>query len=283
LHIVGEPASARSVTIADQEKWYLVDIDTSSSVDVTITNTAGTGVTFSGNKQVIIYCDGASTRTILSEISALDPSQNLADLQEASAARSNLGLGGMAVTSVDDYYVKASVDAEISVAVINGRLPTRVYYSETSSFTFNVPTGVSVVYVEAAGAGGGAGGVGGDGTTGEDTTVTDGSTLITGSGGGGGRRAFGNNLNATDNGTATNGDLNIKGGGASGGLPGASKSGTLYDHGSPGGNGGKAIKTYSGLTGGSSTLTITVGAGGAGAVGADNPTDGVDGFVIIEY
>jgi microcystin-dependent protein len=102
LRIVGDLASARTITLPDLEKWYVIEVATSGSGNVEIKNTGATnGVTISAaSPNIIVACDGTSVRTMITESdeTVLDArylleSNNLSDLTNVSAARVNLGVG----------------------------------------------------------------------------------------------------------------------------------------------------------------------------------------------
>lgn len=163
------------------------------------------------------------------------------------------------------------------------KLTTRVYYRLSGSpHTFNVPTGVTRVRVTLSG-GSGSGAAEIAGNNGADSTCTDGTTLITAARGLGGVGSFSADVSAPAHGAGTNGDLNITGGGAPGGLGAANNSGAEYDHGGNGSDAALVIKDYTGLIGGSSTLTIVIGAGGAAVTGGGTSGAGTDGWAILEY
>ncbi len=96
LFIHGTPTSANSVIIPAAQKPYMIrTAHTSIAGGVTVRTASGTGVNFLSGKTGIVYCDGVSVYTyadITTEVSALDPSNNLSDLEDVSVARDNLGL-----------------------------------------------------------------------------------------------------------------------------------------------------------------------------------------------
>jgi hypothetical protein len=102
LKITGTPASANSVIIPASEKIYGVHAThTSVSGGITVRTNTGTGVNFLSGQKGIVYCDGVSVYDLV-DISTLDPSQNLADLTDVSAALVNLGLVGFVSVSAFD-------------------------------------------------------------------------------------------------------------------------------------------------------------------------------------
>lgn len=92
LYIHGIPTSANSVIVPASEKMYIVRSSyTSITGNITVRTAGGTGVEFTATDSAVVYCDGTSVHEI-GGVSALDPSDNLSDLEDASAARDNLGL-----------------------------------------------------------------------------------------------------------------------------------------------------------------------------------------------
>lgn len=129
----------------------------------------------------------------------------------------------------------------------------------TASGTFNVPSDVTQIWAEVAGAGGGGGYGSGGGNGG--TTTFNGVSATGGTGGetvsvsGWGART------AATHGSGSSGDINISGGGAAGGK--GCTNGSLL--GFDGANGGYAFKVMT-VTPGAS-LTVTIGAGGTAGSG----------------
>jgi hypothetical protein len=157
----------------------------------------------------------------------------------------------------------------------SGGVSGREYF--TADGTFTVPSGVTEIRVTVAGAGGGGASYDNNGAAGGDTTATYSGTTVTASGGDGGysRYATGQTLH----GDAANGDLNLKGAGSTGGN--MYNQAAAYNYGE-GGNGGLAIKDFTVSAG--DTVSIVVGAGGAGGAQASYPgEDGVDGYAIVEW
>jgi hypothetical protein len=164
-------------------------------------------------------------------------------------------------------------------------IPGSATYSVPGTYTFIVPS-FNTLTVDARGAGGGGGG-----WRGSDSTIYDGGpgggsyfaapfTTVIGNGGGPGHGWTAASLVGTGAAPATpgigqNGDTNITGGGSNGGA--AAVSGGTYAnrYPSPGGAGGRAVKTwvrsqqYSQLWKG---LAVTVVIGNGGVAGTCEPT-----------
>lgn len=104
LRISGEPGANRTITIPDTQKIYYVDVQVSGSANVTIKNVADTtGVVVSAaSENIVIMCDGVSTKALIRPPEALIPDNNLSDVANVSASRINLGLGDAAQLSVSD-------------------------------------------------------------------------------------------------------------------------------------------------------------------------------------
>lgn len=103
LYIHGVPSSANSVIIPSVQKSYLIRTNhTSVAGGITVRTASGTGVNYLTGKTGIIYCDGLSVVSYgnTDETSALDPSANLSDLDNVSAARDNLGLGDVVTLNI---------------------------------------------------------------------------------------------------------------------------------------------------------------------------------------
>lgn len=114
LEITGIPTSANSIIVPSSEKVYAVNAQhTSVSGGITIRTGAGTGVNYIAGQKGWVYCDGVSVFDLTPLVSALDPSENLGDLPNVSAALVNLGLGGFGTVSSFD-----SNDFEVSNGVL---------------------------------------------------------------------------------------------------------------------------------------------------------------------
>lgn len=172
--------------------------------------------------------------------------------------------------------------------------PSAQVYTTAGSSTFTIPTGITKLKVTVVGGGGGSSystgcctfGTGGSGGTSSVASGTQTISTISATGGAGGN-------GATNGGLGSGGDLNSRGG--VGENANYVQSATLLSQGTYnatallgtggssvgqfcGAGGGGAIKWLSGLTPGN-TLSVTVGAGGAGsAVRA-----GAAGAVVIEW
>lgn len=189
----------------------------------------------------------------------------------------------------------------------------------TSSGTFTIPTGKTVIKVTVIGGGGGGAAYGGGaGGTGGTTSVASGTQTISTVSANGGAGNSGQNSEGALGGTASGGSINITGAPGSGGTdptagtggsstfgaggdakrttPGTggdgvyggggagANSGGGYGPGNGGGGAGAtAIKYLTNLTPGN-TLTFTIGAGGAGATGyLKNGGAGGAGLIVVEY
>ncbi len=203
--------------------------------------------------------------------------QWLSVIQSQSIADGSITYVKAAPNQFATYAQGALADTAIQPA---NKLTTKVYF--TAGGTFNVPAGITSARVRLIGPGGGGSAELSGGNAG-NVTCTDGTTALTAGGGNAGVPAFSSDVSAPALGTATGGDLNIPGGGSQGGVGGGCISGGEYDHGGNGTPGGLVEHTYTGLTGGSSTLTITVGAAGTAGTGGGNATAGTAGWAEVEY
>ncbi len=145
LYIHGIPTSANSVIIPAVKKPYIVRaFHTSVSGGINVRTNTGTGVNFLTGQSRQVYCDGLSVHAI-NTVSALDPSDNLSDLENVSAARDNLGV-----------YSSAEVDTLVSntVSTVTSAISTlsSAIYNSVSGF---IPR-TSVVNVSNAGTFGGS-------------------------------------------------------------------------------------------------------------------------------
>lgn len=163
----------------------------------------------------------------------------------------------------------------------------RVFTGSTTSYA--IPSGAQAVYIIAAGGGGGGADKtqrdtsGTDGGAGGDTTVTN-TTLsisVTAKGGAGGE----SNYNSTQTGTyvtgSGGGDV-VDGAGPVGGTGSTFWDGNVvHTRGGMGGPGSVVHKYVTGSNVGGETLTLSIGAGGAGGGSAADAFDGSPGFVQI--
>lgn len=104
IYMHGVAASAQSVIIPASEKVYLVESEVSGE-NITVRTAGGTGVTFTKGDRRVVYCDGVSVKSY-GLTSALDPSNNLSDLGDTSAARDNLGVA--TVTAMQTLILEAA-------------------------------------------------------------------------------------------------------------------------------------------------------------------------------
>ena len=286
-----------------------INLNTATGNRVHITGTTAiTAVTLTRGPRTVIF-DGILTLTHHATTNNLPGAANITT---AAGDRAIYESDGTTVYCVS--YIKASGASVVAAA--GGFSEMSVY---TSSTTFTIPSGKTTLKVTVVGAGGGGGSSGGVGSAGGNTTLASGTqtiSTITGNGGsagaaangsgGAGGSSSGGTLNTNGGGggggsatgyvTGGAGGSSIFGGGARGVYPSAGEGGSNYGGGGGGGSaafgstpaaggggGGTAIKFLTGLTPGN-TLTVTIGAGGAGgAVGTANGGAGSDGAVIIEY
>lgn len=125
IYVYGIPSSANSVIIPASKKPYQIrTAHTSVSGGITIRTATGTGVSFNTGVIQDVYCDGLSVYA-KGLLSALDPSDNLSDLPNVSAARDNLGLGPVALYQV----------STLLSTVFNAVWPVGSFYSNRTDGT----------------------------------------------------------------------------------------------------------------------------------------------------
>ena len=173
------------------------------------------------------------------------------------------GIPGSGTIYMSQFYGKSSSD------------PGSTSYTTPGTYSFNVPK-FTTLTVDVRGAGGGGSNAFDSGNNG-GTSVFYSSTNLRGNGGIGARKE--RNNDGAD-GTASGGESNITGGGANGGGAGS--------YGSIGGDGGRAVKTWSKTEAGhpsdTQNITVVVGAGGNGGSGTGNDGgDGTNGAVYISW
>lgn len=92
LKFTGSPGTTRTTTIPSVNKIYMVHNATSDASSVIITTGSGGTLTLTDGQVSILYCDG----TEVHPIPFLDANKNLSDLNNATTAKTNLGLGAVA-------------------------------------------------------------------------------------------------------------------------------------------------------------------------------------------
>lgn len=145
IEIYGIPTSANSVIIPASEKVYQVRAyHTSITGGITVRTATGTGVKFLAGESATLECDGTSVYNI-GTVSALDPSDNLSDLQNVSAARVNLSVYS---TDQTDAYVSV-LNALVSntVSAVNSALACVINASDMVNVSNAGTFGGSLFYL----------------------------------------------------------------------------------------------------------------------------------------
>lgn len=132
LYFTGSPGGTCTVTITPntQQKIYIVRCNTSDGNSITLTQGSGTNVTVEDGKFAIVYCDGAgsgasvidlTSQLNISNAGGLESANNLSELTDASAARTNLGLGTMATQASSNVTITGgSVSGITDITVADG-------------------------------------------------------------------------------------------------------------------------------------------------------------------
>lgn len=261
---------------------------------------------------------GNMTADVVRDMNALAEAVDAAAGVDGSlASKSDLGAIDVKLDKIDQGVVDSNAKSDQikqDVDQINSKLNNAsgktlksVYYDTNGTYSFQVPSGVTTVYITAGGAGGGGGNPAGQ--TGGTGGATSFSNLLTLSGGGGGLTvggvAGGKGASQGSGGIVGSAGVALVQGGAGGSS--GFFSATLGGGGSSGANGANccggagganssANGTAAGGGGGAfvyrkpltvtalSTHTITIGTGGAG--GGTMPGrggDGGDGMMLIEW
>lgn len=122
IKLTGTLSAAAVIEIPAYSGAYIIQNATTGGFKVTLKTSGGVGVDINNGARRWLFCDGTDT---ISVQTALQADQNLADLASASSARTNLGLGALAVLSsvaagqIDEDAVGASELANDSVAWAN--------------------------------------------------------------------------------------------------------------------------------------------------------------------
>jgi hypothetical protein len=130
LQVIGNTAGTqRTITVPDQDKWYLVHNMTSVSTSVTFKNTSGTGTVINPGVRAIVYCDTASTRTFLesaASVAVLPIASGGTSASTAASARTEFGLGNLATVSVNVANSLLGTNASGTPVSVSVRNPIRV-------------------------------------------------------------------------------------------------------------------------------------------------------------
>jgi len=97
----GSPSGTNTVTLSPNDADHIYIVKNSSGQSVTLSQGSGANVTVTNGKSAIVYADGAGSGAavvdvtssfVITDSGALQIASNLSDLNNATTARSNLGL-----------------------------------------------------------------------------------------------------------------------------------------------------------------------------------------------
>ena len=101
LVVGGSPSGTNTVTLSPNDADHIYIVKNSSGQSVTLSQGSGANVTVTNGKSAIVYADGAGSGAavvdvtssfVITDSGALQIASNLSDLNNATTARSNLGL-----------------------------------------------------------------------------------------------------------------------------------------------------------------------------------------------
>lgn len=120
LNVTGTLTASRNVIVPTVAKQYVVYNATTGSQTIVVKTSAGTGITIPNGKKRVVYCDGTNVVDTITDLPSgitiggssftgtfAQVANNLSDLANAGTARTNLGLGTMAVETATDYLAKS--------------------------------------------------------------------------------------------------------------------------------------------------------------------------------
>jgi len=101
LYLTGTLGANINLIVPSVEKVYGIRTDYTGSFTVTVKPSGGsTGVELTNDDQVILFTNGTQIEVLASQLDGLIRTNNLSDLPSAATARTNLGLGDAATSSV---------------------------------------------------------------------------------------------------------------------------------------------------------------------------------------
>jgi len=162
LNLTGSSGGARTLTVPTIEKLYLINNGLADAC--TIQNASGTGISVPAGKSMFVFNDGTNVVETTNHINALTLTTDLAiadggtGASDAGAARTNLGLGTMAVQNGTSISVSGGTATGLSnltttTFTASGTATSSGTLAVTGGLTLDGAAGTSGQFLTSAGAG----------------------------------------------------------------------------------------------------------------------------------